>query len=148
MEKKMQLIIICIIYTIALTLLGSIAVKNFFNMREKNDPLRRQYFFATLIFLCILIISFIAILLKLKRDIFIGDGASSGAFIGYSDTTGYGLLGFIILIIIGIAAIVLFDRFFLKRRSKTEQEYRIRRKLAVATVIILIGIIAALRLIW
>ena len=78
MEKKMQLIIICIIYTIALTLLGSIAVKNFFNMREKNDPLRRQYFFATLIFLCILIISFIAILLKLKRDIFIGDGAGSG----------------------------------------------------------------------
>ena len=92
----MQLIIICIIYTIALTLLGSIAVKNFFNMREKNDPLRRQYFFATLIFLCILIISFIAILLKLKRDIFIGDGAGSGVFIGYSDTTGYGLLGFII----------------------------------------------------
>ena len=144
----MRILIVCIIYAIAVTVLGSIAVKTFLNMKTKNDPLYRQYFFTVLIFLFLLVISFIAILLKLKRDIFIGDGAGSGVFIGYSDTTGYGLLGFIILIIIGIAAIVLFDRFFLKRRSKTEQEYRIRRKLAVATVIILIGIIAALRLIW
>ena len=134
----MQLIIICIIYSLVLTVLGSIAVKNFLNMKTKDDPLHRQYFFTALIFLIILIISFIAILLKLKKDI----------FIGYSDKTGYGLIGFIILMILGIAAIILFDRFFLKRRSKTEQEYRRRRKLAIAVAIILIGIIAVLRLIW
>ena len=144
----MQLIIVCIIYALALTVLGSIAVKTFLNMKTKNDPLYRQYFFTVLIFLFLLVISFIAILLKLKRDIFIGDGSGSDILIGYSDKTGYGLIGFIILIILGIAAIVLFDRFLLKRRAKTEQEYRTRRKLAVAVVIIIIGIIAALRLIW
>ena len=144
----MQFIIICIIYALVLTVLGSITVKNFLNMKAKDDPLHRQYFFTALIFLIILIISFIAILLKLKRDIFIGDGSGSGIFIGYSDKTGYGLIGFIILMILGIAAIILFDRFFLKRRSKTEQEYRRRRKLAIAVAIILIGIIAVLRLIW
>jgi len=144
----MQLIIICIIYSLLLTVLGSIAVKNFLNMKTKDDPLHRQYFFTALIFLIILIISFIAILLKLKKDIFIGDGSGSDIFIGYSDKTGYGLIGFIILMILGIAAIILFDRFFLKRRSKTEQEYRRRRKLAIAVAIILIGIIAVLRLIW
>ena len=125
----MQLIIICIIYSLLLTVLGSIAVKNFLNMKTKDDPLHRQYFFTALIFLIILIISFIAILLKLKKDIFIGDGSGSDIFIGYSDKTGYGLIGFIILMILGIAAIILFDRFFLKRRSKTEQESRRRRKL-------------------
>ncbi|UTC42720.1 hypothetical protein [Treponema sp. OMZ 857] len=144
----MQFIIICIIYALVLTVLGSITVKNFLNMKAKDDPLHRQYFFTALIFLIILIISFIAILLKLKRDIFIGDGSGSDIFIGYSDKTGYGLIGFIILMILGIAAIILFDRFFLKRRSKTEQEYRRRRKLAIAVAIILIGIIAVLRLIW
>ena len=144
----MQFIIICIIYALVLTVLGSITVKNFLNMKAKDDPLHRQYFFTALIFLIILIISFIAILLKLKRDIFIGDGSGSDIFIGYSDKTGYGLIGFIILMILGIAAIILFDRFFLKRRSKTEQEYRRRRKLAIAVAIILIGIVAALRLIW
>ena len=144
----MQLIIICIIYSLLLTVLGSIAVKTFLNMKTKDDPLHRQYFFTALIFLIILIISFIAILLKLKKDIFIGDGSGSDIFIGYSDKTGYGLIGFIILMILGIAAIILFDRFFLKRRSKTEQEYRRRRKLAIAVAIILIGIIAVLRLIW
>lgn len=144
----MQLIIICIIYSLLLTVLGSIAVKNFLNMKTKDDPLHRQYFFTALIFLIILIISFIAILLKLKKDIFIGDGSGSDIFIGYSDKTGYGLIGFIILMILGIAAIILFDRFFLKRRSKTEQEYRRRRKLAIAVAIILIGIIAVLRLVW
>jgi len=117
-------------------------------MKTKDDPLHRQYFFTALIFLIILIISFIAILLKLKKDIFIGDGSGSDIFIGYSDKTGYGLIGFIILMILGIAAIILFDRFFLKRRSKTEQEYRRRRKLAIAVAIILIGIIAVLRLVW
>ena len=144
----MQFIIICIIYALVLTVLGSITVKNFLNMKAKDDPLHRQYFFTALIFLIILIISFIAILLKLKRDIFIGDGLGSDIFIGYSDKTGYGLIGFIILMILGIAAIILFDRFFLKRRSKTEQEYRRRRKLAIAVAIILIGIIAVLKLIW
>lgn len=144
----MQIIIICIIYSLVLTVLGSIAVKNFLNMKTKDDPLHRQYFFTALIFLIILIISFIAILLKLKQDIFIGDGSGSDIFIGYSDKTGYGLIGFIILMILGIAAIILFDRFFLKRRSKTEQEYRRRRKLAIAVAIILIGIIAVLRLVW
>ena len=144
----MQLIIVCIIYALALTVLGSIAVKTFLNMKTKNDLLYRQYFFTVLIFLFLLVISFIAILLKLKRDIFIGDGSGSDILIGYSDKTGYGLIGFIILIILGIAAIVLFDRYVLKRNSKTEQEYRTRRKLAVAVVIIIIGIIAALRLIW
>ncbi|AIW89324.1 MULTISPECIES: hypothetical protein [unclassified Treponema] len=144
----MQFIIICIIYALVLTVLGSITVKNFLNMKAKDDPLHRQYFFTALIFLIILIISFIAILLKLKRDIFIGDGSGSDIFIGYSDKTGYGLIGFIILMILGIAAIILFDRFFLKRRSKTEQEYRRRRKLAIAVAIILIGIIAVLKLIW
>lgn len=146
--EKMRILIVCIIYAVLVTILGSITVKNFFTMKTKKDPLHRQYFFAALIFLFFLIISFIAILLKLKQDIFIGDGAGSDIFIGYSDKTGYGLIGFIILIILGIAAIVLFDRFFLKRRSKTEQEYRTRRKLAIAVVIIIIGIIAALRLIW
>jgi len=146
--EKMQLIIICIIYALALTVLGSITVKTFLNMKTKDDPLHRQYFFTALIFLFLLIISFIAILLKLKRDVFIGDGSGSKVFIGYSDKTGYGLIGFIILIILGITAIALFDRFFLKRRSKTEQEYRIRRKLAIGALMILIGIIAALRLIW
>ena len=144
----MQLIIICIIYSLLLTVLGSIAVKNFLNMKTKDDPLHRQYFFTALIFLIILIISFIAILLKLKKDIFIGDGSGSDIFIGYSDKTGYGLIGFIILMILGIAAIILFDRFFLKRRSKTEQEYRTRRKLAMAIVIMLIGTVTVLRLIW
>jgi len=128
--------------------LGSIAVKTFFNMKTKDDPLQRQYFFTVLILLLLLVISFIAILLKLKGDIFIGDGSGSDVFIGYSEETGYDLIGFIILIILGIAAIALFDRFFLKRRSKTEREYRMRRKLAAAIVIILIGIVAAFRLIW
>ena len=144
----MRILIVCIIYAVLVTVLGSIAVKNFFTMKTKNDPLHRQYFFATLIFLFLLVISFIAILLKLKRDIFIGDGSGSDILIGYSDKTGYGLIGFIIIIILGIAAIVLFDRYVLKRNSKTEQEYRTRRNLAVAVVIIIIGIIAALRLIW
>ena len=144
----MQLIIVCVIYIIAVTVLGAIAVKTFLNMKAKDDPLHRQYFFAALIFLVLLVISFIAILLKLKGDIFIGDGSGSDVVIGYSDKTGYGLIGFIILTILGIAAIILFDRLFLKRISKTEQEYRIRRKLAVAVVIILIGTVAALRLIF
>jgi len=117
-------------------------------MKTKNDPLHRQYFFATLIFLFLLVISFIAIILKLRGDIVIGNGSGSNGLIGHSDETGYVLIGFIILIILGIAAIALFDRFFLKRNSKTEQEYRTRRKLAIAIVIILIGIVAALRLIW
>ena len=146
--EKMRLLIVCIIYAIAVTVLGSIAVKTFLNIKTKNDPLQRQYFFTALIFLFLFIISFIAILLKLKGDILIGNGSGSDIFIGYSDKTGYGLIGFIILIILGIAAIVLFDRFFLKRRSKTEQEYRTRRKLAIAIVIILIGTAAALKLIW
>ena len=144
----MRILIICIIYAIATTVLGSIAVKTFFNMKTKDDPLQRQYFFTVLILLLLLVISFIAILLKLKGDIFIGDGSGSDVFIGYSEETGYDLIGFIILIILGIAAIALFDRFFLKRRSKTEREYRMRRKLAAAIVIILIGIVAAFRLIW
>lgn len=146
--EKMQLIIVCIIYALAFTVLGSVAAKTFFNLKIKDDTLHRQYFFTALIFLCLLIISFIVILLKLKGAVFIGDGSGSNGFIGYSDKTNYGLIGFIILIILGIAAIVLFDRLFLKRRSKTEQEYRARRKLAAAAVIILIGTIAALRLIW
>ena len=146
--EKMQLIIVFIIYAIAATVLGSIAVKNFFTMKTKNDPLHRQYFFATLIFLFLLVISFIAILLKLRGDIVIGNGSGSNVLVGYSDETGYGLIGFIIIIILGITAIVLFDRYVLKRRSKTEREYRTRRKLAIAIVIILIGIVAALRLIW
>ena len=117
-------------------------------MKTKNDPLQRQYFFATLIFLSLLVISFIAILLKLRGDIVTGNGSGSNGLIGYSDETGYGLIGFIIIIILGITAITLFDRYVLKRKSKTEREYRIRRRLAVAVVIIIIGIIAALRLIW
>lgn len=144
----MRILIVCIIYAITVTVLGSIAVKTFFNMKAKDDPLQRQYFFTVLILIFLLVISFIAILLKLKGDVFIGDGSGLDVLIGYSEETDYGLIGFIILIILGIAAIVLFDRFFLKRRSKTEQEYRMRRKLAAAIVIILIGIVAALRLIW
>ena len=144
----MQLIIVFIIYAIAATVLGLIATKTFLNMKTKNDPLQRQYFFATLIFLSLLVISFIAILLKLRGDIVIGNGSGSNGLIGYSDETGYGLIGFIILIILGITAIVLFDRYVLKRRSKTEREYRTRRKLAIAIVIILIGTVAALKLIW
>lgn len=146
--EKMQLIIVFIIYAIAATVLGLIAIKTFLNMKTKNDPLQRQYFFAALIFLFLLVISFIAILLKLRGDIVIGNGSGSNGLIGHSDETGYGLIGFIILIILGITAIVLFDRYVLKRRSKTEQEYRIRKKLAMAIVIILIGTVAALRLIW
>ena len=144
----MQLIIVFIIYAIAATVLGLIATKTFLNMKTKNDPLQRQYFFATLIFLSLLVISFIAILLKLRGDIVIGNGSGSNGLIGYSDETGYGLIGFIILIILGITAIVLFDRYVLKRRSKTEQEYRTRRKLAMAIVIMLIGTVTVLRLIW
>ena len=144
----MRILIVCIIYAVLVTVLSSIAVKNFFTMKTKNDPLHRQYFFATLIFLFLLVISFIAIILKLRGDIVIGNGSGSNGLIGHSDETGYVLIGFIILIILGIAAIALFDRFFLKRNSKTEQEYRTRRKLAIAIVIILIGIVAALRLIW
>jgi len=142
------IIIVFIIYAIAATVLGVIATKTFLNMKTKNDPLQRQYFFATLIFLSLLVISFIAILLKLRGDIVTGNGSGSNGLIGYSDETGYGLIGFIILIILGITAIVLFDRYVLKRRSKTEQEYRIRRKLAMAIVIILIGTVTVLRLIW
>ena len=144
----MQLIIVFIIYAIAATVLGVIATKTFLNMKTKNDPLQRQYFFATLIFLFLLVISFIAILLKLKGDILIGNGSGANSLIGHSDETGYGLIGFIILIILGITAIVLFDRYVLKRRSKTEQEYRTRRKLAMAIVIMLIGTVTVLRLIW
>ena len=144
----MQLIIVFIIYAIAATVLGVIATKTFLNMKTKNDPLQRQYFFATLIFLFLLVISFIAILLKLKGDILIGNGSGANGLIGHSDETGYGLIGFIIIIILGITAIVLFDRFVLKRRSKTEQEYRTRRKLAMAIVIMLIGTVTVLRLIW
>ena len=144
----MQLIIVFIIYAIAATVLGVIATKTFLNMKTKNDPLQRQYFFATLIFLSLLVISFIAILLKLKGDILIGNGSGANGLIGHSDETGYGLIGFIIIIILGITAITLFDRYVLKRKSKTEREYRIRRRLAVAVVIIIIGIVAALRLIW
>ena len=146
--EKMRILIVCIIYAVLVTVLGSIAVKNFFTMKTKNDPLHRQYFFATLIFLFLLVISFIAILLKLSGDVVIGNGSGSNVLVGYSDKTGYGLIGFIIIIILGITAIVLFDRYVLKRRSKTEREYRTRRKLAIAIVIILIGIVAALRLIW
>ena len=146
--EKMQLIIVFIIYAIAATVLGVIATKTFLNMKTKNDPLQRQYFFATLIFLFLLVISFIAILLKLKGDILIGNGSGANGLIGHSDETGYGLIGFIIIIILGITAIVLFDRFVLKRRSKTEQEYRTRRKLAMAIVIMLIGTVTVLRLIW
>ena len=146
--EKMRILIVCIIYAVLVTVLGSIAVKNFFTMKTKNDPLHRQYFFATLIFLFLLVISFIAILLKLRGDIVIGNGSGSNVLVGYSDETGYGLIGFIIIIILGITAIVLFDRYVLKRRSKTEREYRTRRKLAIAIVIILIGTVAALRLIW
>ena len=146
--EKMRILIVCIIYAVLVTVLGSIAVKNFFTMKTKNDPLHRQYFFATLIFLFLLVISFIAILLKLRGDIVIGNGSGSNVLVGYSDETGYGLIGFIIIIILGITAIVLFDRYVLKRRSKTEQEYRTRRKLAMTIVIILIGTVAALRLIW
>ena len=144
----MRILIVCIIYAILVTVLGSIAVKNFFTMKTKNDPLHRQYFFAALIFLFLLVISFIAIILKLRGDIVIGNGSGSNGLIGHSDETGYVLIGFIILIILGIAAIVLFDRYVLKRNSKTEKEYRTRRKLAIAIVIILIGTVAALRLIW
>ena len=144
----MQLIIICIIYTVIIAVIGFVAVKTFLNMKTKNDPLHQQYFFAALIFLILLVISFIAILLKLKGEVFIGAGAGSNVLIGYSDTTGYSFIVAIILIILGIAAIVLFDRFFLKRRSKTEREYRTRRKLAAAAIIILIGTVAVLRLIW
>ena len=146
--EKMRILIVCIIYAVLVTILGSITVKTFLNMKTKNDPLHRQYFVTALIFLFLLVISFIAILLKLKGDILIGNGSGSDIFIGYSDKTGYGLIGFIILIILGIAAIVLFDRYVLKRNSKTEQEYRTRRKLAIAIVIILIGTVAAFRLIW
>ena len=146
--EKMRILIVCIIYAVLVTVLGAIAVKNFFTMKTKNDPLHRQYFFAALIFLFLLVISFIAIILKLRGDIVIGNGSSSNGLIGHSDETGYVLIGFIILIILGIAAIVLFDRYVLKRNSKTEQEYRTRRKLAIAIVIILIGTVAAFRLIW
>ena len=144
----MRILIVCIIYAILVTVLSSIAVKNFFIMKTKNDPLHRQYFFATLIFLFLLVISFIAIILKLRGDIVIGNGSGANGLIGHSDETGYGLIGFIILIILGITAIVLFDRYVLKRRSKTEQEYRTRRKLAMAIVIMLIGTVTVLRLIW
>lgn len=144
----MQLIIICIIYALAVTALASVAVKTYLDMKAKNDSLHRQYFFTVLIFLFLLIVSFIAIILKLKGDVGIGDGSGSDILVGYSDKIGYGLISFIILLILGITAIILFDHFFLKKRSKTKQEYRTRQKLAVAVVIILIGIVAALKLIW
>ena len=117
----MRILIVCIIYAVLVTILGSITVKTFLNMKTKNDPLHRQYFVTALIFLFLLVISFIAILLKLKSDIPIGNGSGANGLIGHSDETGYGLIGFIILIILGITAIVLFDRYVLKRRSKTEQ---------------------------
>lgn len=144
----MRILIVCIIYAVLVTILGSITVKTFLNMKTKNEPLHRQYFVTALIFLFLLVISFIAILLKLRGDIVIGDGSGSNGLVGQSDSIGYVLIGFIILIILGIAAIVLFDRYVLKRNSKTEKEYRTRRKLAIAIVIILMGTVAALRLIW
>ena len=146
--EKMRILIVCIIYAVLVTILGSITVKTFLNMKTKNEPLHRQYFVTALIFLFLLVISFIAILLKLKGDILIGNGSGANSLIGHSDETGYGLIGFIILIILGITAIGLFDRYVLKRRSKTEQEYRTRRKLAMAIVIMLIGTVTVLRLIW
>ena len=144
----MRILIVCIIYAVLVTILGSITVKTFLNMKTKNEPLHRQYFVTALIFLFLLVISFIAILLKLRGDIVIGNGSGSNGLIGHSDETGYGLIGFIIIIILGITAIVLFDRYVLKRRSKTEREYRIRRRLAIGGLILLIGTVTVLRLIW
>ena len=143
----MRILAVCIIYAVIAALLGSIAVKTFFNIKTKDDPLHRQYFFTVLILLFILLVSFIAVLLKLAVPVAIGTASGSEFFIGYSDESGFNLIGFIIIIIIGITAIALFDRYVLKRRSKTEREYRIRRRLAIGGLILLIGIITVIRLV-
>lgn len=143
----MQLFIICIVYAVVAIILCSCAVKNFFKMKTQNSHLHRQYFFTVIILLFILLISFIAILLKLKADVVaIGDTSSSGFLIGYSDEPDYSLIALIGLIILGIGGLALFNRFFLKRRSKTEQEYRTRRRFAIGILIFLITGIAAVKL--
>lgn len=145
--RKMQLFIICIVYAVVAIILCSCAVKNFFKMKTQNSHLHRQYFFTVIILLFILLISFIAILLKLKADVVaIGDTSSSGFLIGYSDEPDYSLIALIGFIILGIGGLALFDRFFLKRRSKTEQEYRTRRRFAIGILIFLITGIAAVKL--
>ena len=146
--EKMQLLIICIVYLVAAIILSSCAIKNFFKMKTQKSHLHRQYFFTVLILLFILIVSFITILLKLKGDI-IGSGNASGSnlLIGYSDESDYGLIRLIILTILGIVGIFLFDRYVLKRKSKNEQEYRIRQRFSIGILIFLITIIAAFKLI-
>ena len=143
----MQLLIICMVYAIAAVTLCSCAFKNFFKMKTQKSHLHRQYFFTVLILLFILIISFIAILLKLKVDVIsIGNTSGSNFLIGYSDESDYGFIRYAILIILGILSIVFFDRYVLKRKSKNEHDYRIRRRFAIGIFIFLLTGIAALKL--
>jgi|GEM_PF-600555 len=143
----MQILIVSIIYAVAAVILLSFAVKNFLKMNDKNNQIYRQYFFTLLFLLFILIASFITVLLRLKPHIFIGDGSGSEFFIGENIKEGYGLIKYIISVILGIVLLSLFDRYFLKRKSKTEREYHMRRRLTVGIVILLTGIITAIRLI-
>lgn len=142
----MQIFILCIVYTIAVGILIAFAVKNFLKMKKSDNQLYRQYFFTALFLLGILIVSFIVILARLNPQILVESGDGSAGIIGYATESSYSFLISIFLIIIGIAAIVLFDRYVLKRRSKTEREYRIRRRLAIGGLILLIGIITVIRL--
>ena len=144
-EKKMQILIISVVYVIAATILLSCAVRTFLRMNDKDGQMYRQYFFTVLLLLFILITSFIAILLRLHVPVPIGAGGGIGFSIGKNSTNGYGIIAYIGLIIIVILLMSLFDRYVLKRRSKTEQEYRIRRRIAVGIILLLIGTIAVLK---
>ena len=114
-------------------------------MNDKDGQMYRQYFFTVLLLLFILITSFIAILLRLHVPVPIGAGGGIGFSIGKNSTNGYGIIAYIGLIIIVILLMSLFDRYVLKRRSKSEQEYRIRRRIAVGIILLLIGTIAVLK---
>ena len=144
-ERKMQIFIISILYAIIAAVLSLFAVKNFLKMKHSGDQLYRQYFFTLLFLLFVLLASFVTILLRVKAEVFIDSGDGRISFTGLHIKSGLRGILSIILIILGIGVVVLFDRYFLKRKSKTEREYRIRRRLVAGILAVLIGAIAVLK---
>ena len=122
--------IVYIVYIGAAAVLISCMIRNFLHIKsskQEDAQLSRQNFFAAFIILVILIGSFIALLLRVKGYSFVSEDAENSSLLGKLVGENPYFFRYLILFILAIAAIGLFDRFFLKRNAKNERDY-LRRK--------------------
>lgn len=119
-------------------------------MRSHDSQMPRQYFFTALIMFCLLLISFIVLLVKIRPST--AHRGLGGIGISTVHNAGSGLdivkyFVYFIVLIITLALLFIFDKYVLKRNAKNEAEYRTRRKLLAGAAFIALIMGAVLQLI-